>query len=243
MAHSIGGGGQGGGAPHLKAQAEGRRLFIGGLNYETTDQSLQGYLSTRCIIVIVVIIVIIVIIIIVTRWPIEEVRVKRFPDGNSRGFGFATFTSVSALEECFHGTPHWVDGKQVEMRKVGLDGQGGREGGGQKRAFGAVAGPPKNRVFVGPPAGQQKQGGGDGQAKGPYGLNDDISDDDLRSFFMHFGVVTEIRQHRWEDSGRKKGFGYIEFHDEEAADAACGIHKVTLLTLLTMMLLWRRCWA
>ena len=38
MAHS---------APHLKAQAEGRRLFIGGLNYETTDQSLQAYLATR----------------------------------------------------------------------------------------------------------------------------------------------------------------------------------------------------
>ena len=33
-------------------------------------------------------------------------------------------------------------------------------------------------------------------------------------------------QHRWEDSGRKKGFGYIEFNDEEAADAACGIHKI-----------------
>ena len=31
---------------------------------------------------------------------------------------------------------------------------------------------------------------------------------------------------RWEDSGRKKGFGYIEFQDEEAADAACGVHKV-----------------
>ena len=32
---------------------------------------------------------------------------------------------------------------------------------------------------------------------------------------------------RWEDSGRKKGFGYIEFQEEEAADAACGVHKVT----------------
>merc|ERR1719228_2186945 len=100
-------------APHLKAQAEGRRLFIGGLNYETTDQSLQAYLSTR--------------------WPIEEVRVKRFPDGNSRGFGFATFVSVSALEECYNAAPHWVDGKQVEMRKVGLDGgSNGMSSAGQK---------------------------------------------------------------------------------------------------------------
>jgi len=191
-------------APHLKAQAEGRRLFIGGLNYETTDQSLQAYLATR--------------------WPIEEVRVKRFPDGNSRGFGFATFISVGALEECFNASPHWVDGKQVEMRKVGLDGASNGFSGGQKRSLGdSYGGPPKNRVFIGPPAGQPRDRG---EGRGQYGLNDDISDDDLRSFFMHFGVVTEIRQHRWEDSGRKKGFGYIEFHDEEAADAACGIHKV-----------------
>ena len=51
--------------------------------------------------------------------------------------------------------------------------------------------PPSSRVFVGPPASQKDRG-----EKGPYGLNDDISDDDLRSFFMHFGAVTEIRQHR-----------------------------------------------
>ena len=52
--------------------------------------------------------------------------------------------------------------------------------------------PPSSRVFIGPPASQKDRG-----EKGPYGLNDDISDDDLRSFFMHFGAVTEIRQHRY----------------------------------------------
>jgi len=198
MAHS---------APHLKAQAEGRRLFIGGLNYETTDQSLQAYLATR--------------------WTIEEVRVKRFPDGNSRGFGFATFTSVSNLEDCFNSAPHWVDGKQVEMRKVGVDGGAANGGGGGTKRSAPGHGPTKNsRVFIGPPASQKERG-----EKGPYGLNDDISDEDLRSFFMHFGAVTEIRQHRWEDSGRKKGFGYIEFQDEEASDAACGVHKILGVTL------------
>ena len=33
------------GGPHLRAQAEGRRMFFGGLNYDTTDQSLTDYLS------------------------------------------------------------------------------------------------------------------------------------------------------------------------------------------------------
>ena len=97
------------------------------------------------------------------------------------------------------------------MRKVGVDGgaANGTTGGTKRSAPGH--GPPKNRsarttdtlanqtltnllfsrVFIGPPASQKDRG-----EKGPYGLNDDISDDDLRSFFMHFGAVTEIRQHR-----------------------------------------------
>ena len=95
------------------------------------------------------------------------------------------------------------------MRKVGVDGgaANGSTGGTKRSAPGH--GPTKNRspknwfenqiltnflssrVFIGPPASQKDRG-----EKGPYGLNDNISDDDLRSFFMHFGAVTEIRQHR-----------------------------------------------
>ena len=35
-----------------RAQTEGRRLFIGGMSYETTDQSLEAYLNMRWSIVI-----------------------------------------------------------------------------------------------------------------------------------------------------------------------------------------------
>ena len=95
------------------------------------------------------------------------------------------------------------------MRKVGVDGgaANGSTGGTKRSAPGH--GPTKNRfapviflsfrltkafssrVFIGPPESQKARG-----EKGPYGLNDDISDEDLHSFFMHFGPVTEIRQHR-----------------------------------------------
>ena len=37
----------------------------------------------------------------------------------------------------------------------------------------------------------------------------------------------ELLQHRWEDTGRKKGFGYMEFAEYEGAQAAIGIHTVT----------------
>ena len=49
----------------------------------------------------------------------------------------------------------------------------------------------------------------------------------MEFFFFFFEFLNfSFLFFRWEDSGRKKGFGYIEFQDEEAADAACGVHKV-----------------
>ena len=68
-------------------------MFVGGLSYDTTDESLETYLCTK--------------------WPTEECKVKRDPEGKSRGFAFVTFPVLSILEDCFAAGPHWVDGKQV----------------------------------------------------------------------------------------------------------------------------------
>ena len=40
-------------------------------------------------------------------------------------------------------------------------------------------------------------------------------------------LTVYLVQHRWEDTGRKKGFGYMEFAEYEGAQAAIGIHTVT----------------
>ena len=94
-------------------------MFVGGLSYDTTDESLETYLCTKlvksldpcsysfyrsyssscsCSL---------------PRWPTEECKVKRDPEGKSRGFAFVTFPVLSILEDCFAAGPHWVDGKQV----------------------------------------------------------------------------------------------------------------------------------
>ena len=38
-----------------------------------------------------------------------------------------------------------------------------------------------------------------------------------QSSVCRYGTVTGVAQHRWEDTGNKKGFGYIEFGEYEAA--------------------------
>merc|ERR1712226_592440 len=67
-----------------------------------------------------------------------------------------------------------------------------------------------------------------GQAPGgrSRGLTEDITDDHLQSHFGTYGTVLGIVQRKWEDTGKKKVFGFIEFEDADAAQAAIGIHHV-----------------
>jgi len=75
-----------------------RKIFVGGLDYNTVETTLEQYFG---------------------QWgPVSECTIKRFPDGNSRGFGFVTFSSLAAMENCFESQPHMIDGKNVDLRKA-----------------------------------------------------------------------------------------------------------------------------
>ena len=65
-----------------------RKIFVGGLDYETNEQAVGTYFET---------------------WgPLAECCIKRFPDGRSRGFAFVTFCSLAALEQCLATTGHRI---------------------------------------------------------------------------------------------------------------------------------------
>lgn len=48
----------------------------------------------------------------------------------------------------------------------------------------------------------------------------EINDDQLKTLFSQFGDVTSSQVIRYRDSGRSKGFGFVEMATEEAAQAA-----------------------
>merc|ERR1711881_318196 len=66
------------------------------------------------------------------------------------------------------------------------------------------------------------------EAVGHSGLTDDITDNDLEQYFSQYGTVTSIDQKVWPDTGKKRGYGYIEFDDEDAVDkiVLLGIHII-----------------
>ncbi|CDS43707.1 heterolocus tagous nuclear ribonucleoprotein [Echinococcus multilocularis] len=76
-----------------------RKLFVGGLNWETTSEDLQSYFSqwgnvTRCII-----------------------KIDRFT-GHSRGFGFVTFENEDSVNKVLSVPEHKLMGKRIDPKRA-----------------------------------------------------------------------------------------------------------------------------
>ena len=76
-----------------------RKLFIGGLNYSTTDETLKEYFSKF--------------------GELVDCVVMKFRDTKrSRGFGFVTYSTVEQVDECQSHRPHSIDGTKVETKRA-----------------------------------------------------------------------------------------------------------------------------
>ncbi|XP_059921157.1 heterogeneous nuclear ribonucleoprotein A1b isoform X8 [Gadus macrocephalus] len=76
-----------------------RKLFIGGLSFETTDESLRAHFEqwgtlTDCVVM-------------------RDTGSKR-----SRGFGFVTYATVEEVDAGMDARPHKVDGRMVEPKRA-----------------------------------------------------------------------------------------------------------------------------
>lgn len=146
-----------------------RKLFIGGLNYSTTDETLKDYFSKF--------------------GELVDCVVMKFRDTKrSRGFGFVTYAAVEQVDECQNNRPHTIDGTKVETKRAT-----------PRDDTGPGAGQTVQKIFLG-------------------GLKDGVSDDNLRDYFGEFGAVVHVEQMTDKSTGRKRGFGFVEFDDYDAVD-------------------------
>ncbi|KAB7500306.1 Heterogeneous nuclear ribonucleoprotein A1, A2/B1-like protein [Armadillidium nasatum] len=76
-----------------------RKLFIGGLDYRTTDESLKDYFEQFGEIVDVVV--------------MKDTKTKR-----SRGFGFVAFSRAYMVDEAQKHRPHKIDGRSVDTKRA-----------------------------------------------------------------------------------------------------------------------------
>lgn len=146
-----------------------RKLFIGGLSWETTEKDLRDYFTKY--------------------GGIESLTLKMDPaTGRSRGFAFIVFSEVATLDKVIAAGEHVINGKKVDPKKA-------------KARHG--------KIFVG-------------------GLTQEISDDDIRTYFSQFGNVVEIEMPIDKTKNQRKGFCFITFDNEQVVHELLKSPKQTI---------------
>ncbi|XP_069357376.1 RNA-binding protein squid isoform X1 [Maniola hyperantus] len=95
--------GGGDGQEHNSADAPGRdddrKLFVGGLSWETTDKELRDHFSAY--------------------GEIESINVKTDPNtGRSRGFAFIVFKAPDSIDKVMAAGDHTINNKKVDPKKA-----------------------------------------------------------------------------------------------------------------------------
>ena len=116
--------------------------------------------------------------------------------GRSRGFGYVEFATASAAQSALEK----FQGKEIDGRAIKLDLSTPRQPNPAARAkqFGDVASAPSSTLFVG-------------------NISWNTTEDMLWEHFGQYGEVSSVRVPTDRESGKPKGFGYIEFSDIESA--------------------------
>jgi len=147
-----------------------RKLFIGGLSYTTTEESLSNFFSqwgdlTDCVVM-------------------QDPATKR-----SRGFGFVTFQEAKMVDECMENRPHKLDGREVEAKRA-VSREESHKPGVHKSV---------KRMFMG-------------------GIKEPVKEEDVKVYFETYGKVESVELLTDKNSGKKRGFGFVNFDDYDVVD-------------------------
>ncbi|PVU91257.1 hypothetical protein BB559_004213 [Furculomyces boomerangus] len=178
------------------------KLFVGGLSWETTEESLKEYFSAYGEVV-------------------DTSIMRDQTTGRPRGFGFVTFSEHSTIEKVLQEPSHIVDNKKIDPKPaVPRDQQGYQpSGSGNDGNFSRVGEKPHMSGGV-----YANQSVGTGEQKPDTlfagGLPPGTSDDDLRRAFEKFGNIIEVKMMIDRETGRPRGFAFVQFESEAAASRA-----------------------
>lgn len=147
-----------------------RKLFIGGLSYTTTEDSLSNFFSAwgelmDCVVM-------------------QDPATKR-----SRGFGFVTFREAKMVDECMSNRPHKLDGREVEAKRA-VSREESHKPGVHKSV---------KRMFMG-------------------GIKEPVKEEDVTQYFEKYGKVESVELLTDKSSGKKRGFGFVNFDDYDVVD-------------------------
>jgi len=161
-------------------QDSGCKIFVGGLTWNTTKEMLFSEFSKFGEI-------------------IDTIVMKNPETGNSRGFGFVTFSNNLTAENAVNSGPHKIDGKIIDVKLCNPRLAAQQRNNKQKND--------NCKVFVG-------------------GLPHGVTDEEIKQFFSRYGFVKEFKMMYDENKQRPRGFGFITFEQEESANQVLQEHYI-----------------
>ncbi|XP_056133577.1 heterogeneous nuclear ribonucleoprotein A0-like [Lampris incognitus] len=131
----------------------------------------------------------------------------------SRCFGFVIYSTPEEADAAMAARPHIVDSNTVELKRAVA-----REDANRPEVCAQV-----KKIFVG-------------------GLKNDIEEDNLIEYFSQFGEIEKSEVISDKITGKKRGFGFVHFLDNDSADKAVVLkfhnvkgHKVEVKKALTKL--------
>jgi len=125
--------------------------------------------------------------------------------GNSKGFAFIIYEKAAGVDYCQAARPHKMKDMTGENEKELVT----------KRATlvedKLLDKTTAKKIFIGSPISFTFK-------SGTGGLSEDVTDDDIKTYFSQFGCVTKVEQLMHPDTNRKKGVAFVSFDDEDCVD-------------------------
>ena len=162
-----------------------QKLFVGGLNRSTSDETVKEYFEkygelTDCVVI-------------------------RDPSKNSRGFGYVTFSDYHCTFAVLNEKKdkgHNIDGKDVEVKRAI-----------PRDDSNPISHTKTKKIFIG-------------------GLKKDVEEsevqDEIEKVLEGSGTVVKIDLIRDKESQELRGFGFIDFEDEDTVDTLCCVKRINI---------------
>lgn len=167
-------------------------LWIGNLAFSVTKDDLRRFFTSNCSFTDTTI----------TRIHLPK-GAEKFGRAQNKGFAYVDFSTEKALQEALGLSEQLLTGRRVLIKNAkSFEGRPEKSQDQGNATTSAKSGnPPSRRIFVG-------------------NLSFDVTKEALEEHFARCGTVTNVHMAAFQDTGKCKGYAWVEFEEIAAAEAA-----------------------
>ncbi|XP_031484157.1 heterogeneous nuclear ribonucleoprotein 1-like [Nymphaea colorata] len=175
--------------------SEHAKLFIGGISWETNEETLTEHFKRYGEVA-------------------ESVIMRDRNTGSTRGFGFVLFSNPSAADKALQDK-HVIAGRTVEVKKAVPRGEHQKQQ--QKNGMNRT-----NNDSTNGSNNNNNSSSSSGQFRTKKifvgGLSSNLTEEEFKGYFEKFGKITDVVVMYDSATHRPRGFGFITFDSEDAVD-------------------------